>query len=379
MIQPISFITGVFYKHIAKPILFKVPPDTVHEHLLHVGVRTQRSNLLRKLLRSSWAYQNPKQLKQTIHNITFRNPVGLSAGFDKNFVLPPLMNAIGFGFMEGGSITFESCDGNPKPWFYRLPKSKSLVVHAGLANEGVKTIIKRLQNFPGSQVADFPINISVAKTNSPKTSSDGNAIADYVGCLRAIRHSRQGDMITINISCPNTFGGEPFTTPTRLERLLTAIDAVHLRQPVFIKMPSSIKWSDFNNLLQVIAKHHVAGLTIGNLVKDQTKTAPGEHIPASVKGGLSGKPTWETTNELIHRTRQTYGDRFIIIGVGGIFSAKDAYEKIKLGANLVELITGMVFEGPQLIGQISHGLGILLKKDGFTHISQAVGTAPPRS
>jgi dihydroorotate dehydrogenase (fumarate) len=144
-------------------------------------------------------------------------------------------------------------------------------------------------------------------------------------------------------------------------------------------MPSSIKWSDFNNLLQVIAKHHVAGLTIGNLVKDQTKTAPGEHIPASVKGGLSGKPTWETTNELIHRTRQTYGDRFIIIGVGGIFSAKDAYEKIKLGANLVELITGMVFEGPQLIGQISHGLGILLKKDGFTHISQAVGTAPPRS
>lgn len=375
MIHPVSRTTGAFYKHVAKPLLFKIAPDTVHARLLRVGGGAERSQAVRKILNASWAHQNRAALEQKIQGVTFRNPVGLSAGFDKNFVLPPLMNAIGFGFMEGGSITLHSCDGNPKPWFYRLPKSKSLVVHVGLANEGVSAITRRLGRYPASSLRDFPINISVAKTNSPKTCSDKEAIADYVGCLCAVKQSRQADMVTINISCPNTYGGEPFTTPGRLDQLLSAIDAVQVQSPLFVKMPSNLEWEDFNALLRVIARHHVDGVTIGNLVKDRTKAAPGDHLPSDVQGGLSGKPTWGVTNDLISRTYLTYGKRFIIIGVGGIFSAEDAYTKIRLGANLVELITGMIFEGPQLIGQINKGLVNLLERDGYTHISEAVGVA----
>lgn len=374
MISSLSTTTERLYRHVGKPIFFKLPPDRVHNTILSLGKLTQRSTMLRKLIRKSWAYHNPEALKQTIHGITFQNPVGLSAGFDKNFALPPLMHAIGFGFMEGGSITFHQCDGNPRPWFYRLPHTKSLVVHAGLANDGVEAITHRLQNYDGRQLRDFPLNISVAKTNSPQTCTDDEAVADYIGSLHYLRRARVGDMITLNISCPNTYGGEPFTTPERLEKLLTAVDRLHLVTPLFIKMPSHLPWQEYNRLLCVIARHCVDGVTIGNLAKNRAKVSAKDVLPDTIHGGLSGKPTQKDTNELIRKTYLTYGKRFIIIGVGGIFTAKDAYEKIKLGANLVELITGMIFEGPQLIGQINHDFVALLEQDGYTHISQAIGT-----
>lgn len=374
MIQPLSTTTEKLYKYVGKPILFKVAPDTVHRMLVSTGSVLQRSGLFRKTVQASWAYSNAPLLSQTIHGITFSNPVGLSAGFDKNFRLPLLMKSIGFGFMEGGSVTFEPCKGNPKPWFYRLPASKSLVVHAGLANDGVVAIARRIQSYNGALLAGFPLNISVAKTNSPRTCSDAEAVADYIGSLRYIKQSTRGGMLTLNISCPNTYGGEPFTTPARLESLLASMDRLHLSQPVFIKMPSNLSWREFHGLLQVIARHHVDGVTIGNLAKDRSKVVLKDPLPNHIQGGLSGKPTQKATNDLIRKTRLTYGNRFIIIGVGGIFTAEDAYEKIRLGANLVELITGMIFEGPQRIGQINKGLVAMLERDGYKNISEAVGT-----
>ena len=232
MIHLLRTATEKSYKYIAKPLLFKIAPDTVHRHLLRAGGVAQKSSAIRRAIKKTWAYENPAILSQTIHGVTFNNPVGLSAGFDKNFELPLLMRAVGFGFMEGGSITLERCPGNPKPWFYRLPATKSLVIHAGLANDGVDAIINRLQHYDIRQLVGFPLNISVAKTNSPHTCTDSEAIADYIGSLRLIRRSAMGDMITLNISCPNTYGGEPFTTPGRLERLLVAVDKLHLSQPV---------------------------------------------------------------------------------------------------------------------------------------------------
>lgn len=375
MIRSLSTTTEKLYKYAAKPILFKIAPDTVHQHLVKAGVTIQRSKSLQKAIRKSWAYSNQKALSQTIHGITFKNPVGLSAGFDKNFKLPLLMNAVGFGFMEGGSLTLEACEGNPKPWFYRLPSSKSLVVHAGLANDGVEAIIKRLQEYGTKRLAGFPLNISVAKTNSPNTCTDSEAIADYIGSLRYIRRSAMGDMITLNISCPNTYGGEPFTTPERLDLLLASVDKLHLNQPVFVKMPSHLTWKEFDALLRVIARHHIDGVTIGNLAKNRKTAKLTDPLPGHIKGGLSGKPTQKLTDDLIRKTYLHYRGRFVIIGVGGIFTAEDAYRKIKLGANLVELITGMIFEGPQRIGQINEGLVELLARDGFKHIDEAVGTA----
>lgn len=374
MIQSLSATTEKLYKYVGKPILFKIAPDTVHQMLVNTGSVMQRSGLFRKTVQASWAYSNATLLSQTIHGITFSNPVGLSAGFDKNFRLPLLMKSIGFGFMEGGSVTFEPCEGNPKPWFYRLPASKSLVVHVGLANDGVAVVMRRIQKYNTALLADFPFNISVAKTNSPHTCSDAEAVADYIGSLRYIKQSARGDMITLNISCPNTYGGEPFTTPTRLELLLASVDRLHLNQPVFIKMPSHLSWREFHGLLQVIARHRVDGVTIGNLAKDRSKLVLKDPLPNHIQGGLSGKPIQKATNDLIRKTRLTYGDRFIIIGVGGIFTAEDAYEKIRLGANLVELITGMIFEGPQRIGQINKGIATMLERDGYKNVAEAVGT-----
>lgn len=368
-----SKITAFGYVHIAKPILFWQQPDKVHDRLLKLGSRMQRFGLVRWLVRTFWSYNNTDYLQQNVQGITFKNPVGLSAGFDKNFQLPPLMKSVGFGFMEGGSITLHECAGNPKPWFYRLPKTKSLVVNAGLANQGVDAISERLQAYSGKGLSDFPLNISIAKTNSPDVCDDDEAIADYAGTLIKLRDKDLGSMYTLNISCPNTYGGEPFTTPERLERLLAAVDEVKAKKPVFIKMPSNLPWSEFKVLVDVAVKHNIAGLTISNLAKDRGQANIMDPLPDDVKGNLSGLPTKELSNELIRQTYALYGDRFTIIGVGGIFNAEDAYEKIKYGATMVELITGMIFDGPQIVGQINRGLVELLKKDGYTHISQAIG------
>jgi len=370
----LSTFTQHVYRYVAKPILFRQKPDGVHARLLWSGQQVQKVAPLRALLRVSWAYKNEEALGQTLHGITFPNPIGLSAGFDKNFELVPLVKEIGFGFMEGGSITFHQCAGNPKPWFYRLPKTQSLVVNAGLANKGVSAVIKTLKRYPSRVFTDFPLNISVAKTNSPGAASEADAIADYVGSLTALQSARLGSMITLNISCPNTYGGEPFTTPERLDHLLTAIDALHLAQPVFIKMPVDLAWPEFKQLLNVADTHTVAGVTISNLAKDRSTVKLLDPLPDSVKGNLSGKPTQALSNQLISKTYQAYKDRFTIIGAGGVFSAEDAYEKIKLGANLVELITGLIFEGPQLIGQINRNLVKLLERDGYANVSEARGT-----
>ena len=371
MIRTFSWISHKGYTGIIKPQLFRQQPDIVHDNMLKGGRLVQRIGVLRGLIHKSWAYENPAYLSQKLHGITFTNPVGLSAGLDKNFEIAPLLKEIGFGFMEGGSVTFRPCEGNPKPWFYRLPEHKSLVVHAGLANHGVEKIVERIKSYPKDLSTNFPLNISVAKTNSKEAATDDEAVKDYVGSLEHIKQHGVGEMVTINISCPNTYGGEPFTTPDRLDMLLKAIDKVKLGQPIFIKMPINLGWTKTKALLDIIAKHKVCGVTIGNLNKD--RRAGGGELPTAVPGNLSGKPTFELSNDLIAKTYKAYGDRFTIIGVGGIFSAEDAYLKIKNGASLVELITGMIFEGPALIGQINRELVALLQKDGYKNISEAVG------
>jgi dihydroorotate dehydrogenase len=373
MIVPASATTASIYKHVVKPVLFKQQPDAVHSRLIRGGGALQRLVTARGILRAAWAYRNDAALNQTIHGITFRNPVGLSAGFDKNFELPPLLKAIGFGFMEGGSLTYRYCSGNPRPWFYRLPKTKSIVVYAGLGNQGVEAIIRKLQSYPPDTFTDFPLNISVAKTNSPEACSETEAIADYAGSLKKLEQAHLGSIYTLNISCPNTYGGEPFTTPDRLGHLLDATDALHLSKPLYIKMPSHLPWPEFKRLVAIAARHQVNGLTISNLAKDRSQVTLKDPLSETIKGNLSGLPTQKLSDELIRKTYQAFRGRFVIIGVGGIFCAEDAYRKIRYGATMVELITGMIFEGPQLIGQINRDLVRLLKADGYTNISQAIG------
>lgn len=373
MIYVVSKLSEKIYQNVSKPLIFKfISPDTTHETMLRIALIVQKIGLLRWLINKSWSYQNEKVLSQGLHGIHFKNPVGLSAGLDKNFVMPRMVSTIGFGLMEGGSITYKPTLGNEKPWFYRLPKSKSLVVNVGLANEGVQVISERIKN-QRKFVPDMPLNISVAKTNDASTATDEYGIKDYVSCLKVLKRKNIGDLITINISCPNTFGGEPFTTPKRLKQLLDEVDKLKLHQPVFVKMPCDKTNDEFIKLLDVVAKHNIKGVTISNLYKDRKTAKLNDDLPDSVVGNLSGLPVQQCSNELIALAYKKYGKKLTIIGVGGIFNASDAYKKIRLGASLVEMITGLIFEGPQVVGQINRELAQLLKKDGFKNISEAIG------
>ncbi len=374
MVRSISHNAGAVYRRFLKPLLFRQRPDAVHSRMLKLAAVYQKFPAAIRTISRILVYRNDALLKQTVNGITFRNPVGLSAGFDKNIELLPTMQSVGYGFMTGGSVTYQPCDGNPRPWFYRLPKSKSLIVNVGLANQGVERIRQRITSYEEKWLAEFPLIVSIAKTNSPENCNDNEAIADYIGSLEVVRNEKHIAAYELNISCPNAYGGEPFTTPKRLDKLLTAVDALSLTKPVWIKMPINLAWRDFNSLLQVILKHHMTTVVIGNLNKQRLGKQLQDAIPVGTKGNLSGLPTQKLSDELIAKTYQKYHGKLIIVGVGGIFSAKDAYRKICLGASLVGLVTGMIFEGPQLIGQINEELTELLVKDGFRNISEAIGS-----
>lgn len=365
--------TRLSYSRVAKPLLFRFHPDTVHKNTIRFARWAQVIPGLRGLPKL-WSYHDDKILSQEIAGTVFHNPVGLAAGFDKNICIAPLMKSVGFGWMTGGSVTEGTYKGNDGSWYYRLPKSKSLVVNAGLPSEGARAVAKRVSNYDKKLFVDFPLCVSVAKTNSKASISSEQAIDDYCAGLARFNELPQVKTLEINISCPNTFGGEPFTTPELLEKLLLAVDGLHLTKPVFVKMPINLKMPDFDKLLDIIIKRDIQGVTISNLFKDRSAVQLAEVLPDNVAGNLSGTPTKQQSTRLISHTYKRHGDRLIIIGVGGIFTAEDAYEKICAGASLVGLITGLIFEGPQLVGDINAGLVKLLKRDGCRKIEQAVGS-----
>jgi len=347
-------------------------PEFVHDNFTRFGKLLGSSEYARKLTRASFYYKN-SMLNQTIAGIKFSNPIGLSAGFDKDANLVSILPEVGFGYSQVGTVTYEAYEGNPKPRLYRLPKSKALVVYYGLKNIGVKKIAKKLKRLPKNK--NFPISISVGKTNCKRTATVEAGIEDYYDCYKYLVEENIGDFYTINISCPNTFGGEPFTTPKELDMLLGQLRKVKNKKPMFLKMPIVLSWKEFEKLLKIAIKYKVDGVIIGNLNKDHKHSTIKDAIPNGIKGGISGRPTWKLSNDLIANTYKNYGDKLTIVGVGGIFNAQDAYEKIKLGSSLIQLITGMIYEGPQLIGEINEGLVELMERDGYSNISEAVGAS----
>ncbi len=371
MLNRLKFlIISVLYRRLLKPILFLQDPEKVHDKFTKVGVFLGRFKCTKWIIRIFLNYRHPI-LKQRLAGIDFQTPIGLSAGFDKNGHLTQILPDLGFGFMQIGSITAKPYAGNPKPRLYRLKKSRALIVYYGLKNDGVKEIIKRLSK----NKKTFPQSISVAKTNCKETADTQAGIKDYITSLKALEKSHVADFYTINISCPNTFGGEPFTDPIRLNKLLNAIDKLKIKKPIFIKMPINKQWKEFKHLLDIAVKHNITGVVIGNLQKDHKDPAIFDMIPPNIKGGISGKPTQKLCDSLISKTYKAYGGKLIIIGAGGVFSTEDAWEKIRKGASLVQLITGMIFNGPALIAQINEGLARRLKKEGYSSIQDLVGSA----
>lgn len=356
------------YAHVAKPFFFRRDAEAVHDRVLAIGQRLGHSALSRRIASALWRYEHPA-LRQEILGIQFPNPIGLAAGFDKNAELLDILPSVGFGFAEVGSVTGQPCAGNPKPRLWRLPNTQGLIVHYGLKNDGCNAVAQRLR---GQRFA-IPVGVSIAKTNSPATVDTAAGIADYMHAFHTLHDI--GDYVTVNISCPNAYGGEPFTDPERLDQLLTAMDVVGSLKPIFLKLPADIAVGDLDRLIAVAGRHCVHGFIVSNLTKRRdAPTIRQEELAAVGLGGISGKPVEPLANALLSHLWRTVGDRYVLIGCGGVFAAEDAYEKIRLGASLIQLATGMIFRGPQLIGDINRGLVRLLRRDGFRTVHEAVGS-----
>lgn len=351
-------MTGFSYQKIVKPLMFLQDPEKTHKRAIIAGKILQSNFATRAITGALFNYQN-EMLEQEINEIKFRNPIGLAAGFDKNAEVIPILEKIGFGFAEVGSITAKECFGNKGLRLWRLPQNKSIRVNLGLNNKGADEISKRLSE----KKFEIPIGISVAKTNCKETADRKEGISDYIYSLRAFENI--GDYYTINISCPNAFGGQPFNDAESFEELMTETSKLHIKKPIFIKMSPDLTNENVSELIDISKKHKVSGFICSNLTK--------KHEFES--GGLSGKAVREKADKLLSQIYSETKGKMTLIGAGGVFDAQDAYHKIKLGASLIQLITGMIYQGPSAIGSINFGLAKLLKKDGYDNIKDAIGTA----
>lgn len=347
-------LSAKFYQSILKPLLFLRDAEAVHNTFTTIGSLLGKSPITRQLISFMFAHHDPRN-RRIIDGILFSNPIGLSAGFDYNADLTQIMPSVGFGFATVGTVTFKPYVGNPTPRLGRFPKSQALLVNKGFKNIGAHAVIAKLE---GLRFA-IPVGISIGSTNTtfPSIAAQVNDVCKTFQLFEKsnVKHA----YYELNISCPNTHGGQPFTELKNLAQLLDAVDKLHVKKPIFVKMPIDLGEPYTLKMLKVIDKSSMHGVIFGNLTKDKTNPAvhPDDRaVWQTRKGNLSGKPTWDRSNALIRLTRKNFGYRFTIIGTGGVFSGQDAMDKLNHGADLVQLITGMVFQGPQLIGDISEYL-----------------------
>lgn len=365
-------VSEITYKYLIKKIFFLINPETVHNAMVKLGEEFGKHQGMKDLFSTQFIIKN-KNLKQNIAGIEFQNPIGLAAGFDYEARLTQILPSLGFGFETLGTITNLSYKGNPKPRLGRLPKSKSLMVNKGFKNLGAKATSAKLAGLS----FEIPIGISIGKSNIPRCNTQKKSVKDIINAFTIFENSKvKHSYYELNISCPNLHGNVSFYPLENLKELLTEVDKLHIQKPIFVKMPLEKTDDEIIRILDTISQHSPKGVILSNLSKNRNNKLlnPEEmnKFPIGI-GSFSGKPTYERSNELIKLAYKNFKQRFAIIGCGGVFNAQDAYEKIKLGSSLVQLITGMIFEGPQLISQINSGLIELLKKDGLTHISDAIG------
>ncbi len=340
---------GWLYRNMVKKIFFKIDATIVHERMMKMGKRAAH---LGKITGFFFNYK-PESLKTVVSGIEFQGKIGLAAGFDYTASLVNTLNAWGFGFQTIGTITNHSYEGNPPPMLGRLPKSRSLLVNKGFKNEGVEVIINRLKGktFP------IPVGISIGRTNG-QSLGQKESLVDIIEAFKKIEAAKLNlSYYELNISCPNLDGNVTFYEPSKLNELLAAIDKLKLSKPLWIKMPIEKSDKETVDMLEVIVKHSPAAVIFGNLQKNrQDPSIDQEEVAKSGKGNFSGKPTWERSNQLIELAAKKFGNKLVIVGCGGVFSAEDAKEKIRRGAKLVQLITGMIYQGPQLVNEINLNL-----------------------
>jgi len=339
-----------------RPFIFKLDPELAHD----LAIKALKTNLIVKDYK-----KNELILKTKLFGKEIPNPIGIAAGFDKNAEVYNPLYKLGFGFVEVGTITPKPQIGNPKPRVFRLEEDEALINRLGFNNIGSEESKKNIEN--NSPNGLLGINIGPNKDTE-------NRVEDYLICFRKFHNL--ANYITINISSPNTENLRNFHKNEELDNLLKCINEekknLNSNVPIAVKVSPDIDEKSIDEISELFLKYNVQIVIVSNTTDRNRENI--SNINKLEKGGLSGKPLENISNELINKFFKLVGKKILIIGVGGVDSADGVFNKIVSGATLVQLYTGMVYKGPTIASKINKDLDEIVKREGFKNISEAIGT-----
>jgi dihydroorotate dehydrogenase len=339
------------YKFLIRPLLFLVDPEKIHHFVFSVLLLKGKVPGFKWLLRSLFVKDDPRYEKE-IFGIRFKNRVGLAAGFDKDARLIDEMACMGFGFIEIGTLTPKPQPGNEKPRLFRLPKDQALINRMGFNNEGVLTAVERLKKRESSVIVGG--NIGKNKSTPNET-----ALEDYAYCFEALYE--YVDYFVVNVSSPNTPGLRELQEKEPLRRLLSYVKELSMakpkQKPVLLKIAPDLTKEQLDDVMEILKATHTDGVIATNTtISREGLTTEKTVLDAIGNGGLSGKPLATRSTEVIRYLRSNLGPHYPIIGVGGILTPNDAVEKIRAGADLIQLYTGFIYEGPGVVKRINKAI-----------------------
>ena len=382
----ILFVLQDVYKSSLLPLLFQrfgADPEIVHQQTLQTLAWIAQSpttapywsqpirRFAQAWCENSCQIPSPR-LSQTLWHQTFANPLGLAAGFDKDGVAVECWPIMGFGFAELGTVTCHAQSGNPKPRLFRLPQDRAALNRMGFNNQGSASLAERLSHLP--MPADFPRGINLGKS---KITPLENAADDYLQSFKRLQNL--GNYFVVNVSSPNTPGLRSLQAKSQLEPILATLQTANIQQkPLLIKIAPDLTWEDIDDILDLAQQHQLAGIIATNttIAKEQLVTkrldATG-NLVTDEAGGISGAPVCQRSTEVIRYIYQKTNGQLPIVGVGGIFTADDAWEKITAGASLLQVYTGWIYEGPWMVKHVLKGLLAKLNEHGLETIQDAIG------
>lgn len=339
------------YKTLLKPLFFLRKPEEAHH--LTVGLTKFIFNLpvVSSVVNSIFELDDPR-LEREVFGLKFKNPVGLAAGFDKDAKVIDEMAMLGFGFIEIGTLTPKPQEGNPLPRLFRLPQDESLINRMGFNNGGVLEAVERLK----TRKSDVLVGGNIGKN---KVTPNENAVDDYLFCLEALHG--YVDYFVVNVSSPNTPNLRDLQEKEPLKRLLQAVKSANDKKsnpkPILLKIAPDLTDGQLDDIVEIVRETGIAGVIATNTTIDRSKLiTPQAEVESIGAGGVSGKVLARRSTEVIRYLHQKSKGEFPIVGVGGIFSVEDAIEKLEAGASLLQVYSGMIYEGPGLIKKIKKGL-----------------------
>ncbi len=298
--------------------------------------------------------------------LRFANPLGIAAGFDKNGVVVNQLASLGFGFVEVGTVTFEPQPGNPKPRMFRLPKDQGLINRLGFNNQGAAAVVERLSKLDRKCI----VGVNIGKN---KNVPNEEATENYLKSFYLVQPV--ADYVAVNISSPNTPKLRELQKADNLEELLGALTARNNqlgRKPLLVKIAPDLSEAEIESIVGICLRYEIDGVIATNttISRDGLKT----DVSNIGNGGLSGKPLTMRSTEVISSIYKHSKGKLPILGVGGIFNAEDAFDKIAAGASLIQAYTGFIYSGPTFAGDVNTGLASILKERGFENLDEAVGS-----